>query len=86
MKRSLILLPLAALALGGCVRTAASIVTFPVKAAAQGVDWATTSQDEADRNYGRKMRKQEAREGREAQKRAKEEQRRREREYRRRDD
>jgi len=29
------------------------------------VDWTTTSQDEADRNYGRKMRKKEAREGRE---------------------
>lgn len=71
--------------LGGCIRTAASIVTFPVKAAGQGVDWATTSQDEADRNYGRKMRKQEAREGREAKKRA-QEQEKREREYRRRND
>ncbi|WP_156678355.1 hypothetical protein [Sphingomonas profundi] len=66
------LLPVAPLLLGGCVRTAASIVTFPVKAASQGVDWATTSQDEADRNYGRKIRKQEAREGREAKKRARE--------------
>jgi hypothetical protein len=64
------------LALGGCVRTAASIVTFPVKAASQGVDWATTSQDEADRNYGRKMRKQEARQAREERKRKKEEEKR----------
>ncbi len=60
-----ILVPLLlALTLAGCVRTVGSIVTFPVKAAAQGVDWATTSQDEADRSYGRKMRKKEAEEGR----------------------
>ena len=50
---------------GGCVRTAASVVTAPFKAAGQVVDWTTTSQDEADRNYGRKMREKEAREGRE---------------------
>ena len=56
------LLPLVA---GGCVRTAASVVTAPFKAAGQVVDWTTTSQDEADRNYGREMRKKEAREGRE---------------------
>ena len=31
-------------------------------------DWTTTSQEEADRNYGRKMRKQEAKEGRERRK------------------
>ena len=54
---------------GGCVaKTAFDIVTMPVKAAGQAADWATTSQDEADRNYGRKMRKQEAREGRERRK------------------
>jgi hypothetical protein len=70
MNRAVLILPLLAIALGGCVRTVASVVTFPVKAAAQGVDWATTSQDEADRNYGRKMRKQEAKEGREAKKQA----------------
>lgn len=57
------LLPLVS---GGCVaKTAFDIVTMPVKAAGQAADWATTSQDEADRNYGRKMRKQEAKEGRE---------------------
>ena len=50
---------------GGCVRTVASVATAPFKVAGQTVDWATTSQDEADRNYGRKMRKKEAREGRE---------------------
>ena len=56
------LLPLLA---GGCVRTVGSVVTAPFKAAGQVVDWTTTSQDEADRNYGREMRKKEAREGRE---------------------
>ena len=67
-----LLLGLSAFALTGCVRTVADIVTFPVKAVGQGVDWATTSQDESDRNYGRKMRKQEEREGRERRKREKE--------------
>ncbi len=65
MRRSMILLPLALLA-GGCIaKTAVDVVTLPVKAAGKGVDWATTSQDEADRNYGRKMRKAEEREGKE---------------------
>lgn len=51
---------------GGCIaRTAFDVVTLPVKATGQVVDWTTTSQEEADRNYGRKMRKQEAAEGRE---------------------
>ena len=54
--------------LTGCVRTVADIVTFPVKAAAQGVDWATTSQDEADRNRGRQIRKEERRQVKEARK------------------
>ncbi|WP_242140407.1 MULTISPECIES: hypothetical protein [unclassified Sphingomonas] len=56
------MLPLLA---GGCIRTAASVVTFPVRAVGKTVDWTTTSQSESDRNYGRKMRKQEEREGRE---------------------
>ncbi|MET0372168.1 MAG: hypothetical protein ABW039_12430 [Sphingobium sp.] len=56
-------LPLMMLTLPGCVRTVASVVTAPLRAGAQAADWATTSQDEADRNYGRKMRKQEAEEG-----------------------
>jgi uncharacterized lipoprotein YajG len=56
----------AAALLSGCVmRTAANVVTLPVKAASQGVDWATTSQDEADRNRGRELRKQEEREAKE---------------------
>lgn len=58
----LALLPLLA---GGCVRTVATVVTAPVRVTAKAIDWTTTSQSEADRNYGRKMRKAEAREGRE---------------------
>jgi len=69
------LLAIAALALTGCVRTVASVVTAPVRAGSQVVDWTTTSQEEADRNYGRKMRKQEAREGKERRKAEKEAQR-----------
>ncbi|WP_420142019.1 hypothetical protein [Sphingomonas sp.] len=69
----LLLLPVMLLALTGCVRTVANVVTFPVRAASQGVDWATTSQDEADRNRGREMRKQEERRAREERKRAKRE-------------
>lgn len=62
----LILLACAApLALGGCVKTVASVVKAPFQVVGQTVDWATTSQEEADRNYGRKMRRKEAQEGRE---------------------
>jgi hypothetical protein len=50
---------------GGCLSTVGSIVTAPVKVAGKAVDWTTTSQSEADRNYGKKMRKAEEREGRE---------------------
>ncbi|MGC4252368.1 MAG: hypothetical protein QM605_13145 [Sphingobium sp.] len=38
--------------LSGC-----SLATLPVKATSKVVDWSTTSQDEADRNRGREMRK-----------------------------
>ena len=67
MRKSLIasiaVLPLLS---GGCIaKTAFDIATMPIKATAQAADWATTSQDEADRNYGREMRKKEAAEGRE---------------------
>ena len=49
---------------GGCLaKTAFDVVTLPVKAAGKAVDWTTTSQSEADRNYGKKMRKAEEREG-----------------------
>lgn len=60
------LLPLAS---GGCLaKTAFDVATLPVKAAGKAVDWTTTSQSESDRNYGRKMRKQEEREGAERKK------------------
>lgn len=49
---------------GGCLAKAAlDVATLPVKAAGKAVDWTTTSQSEADRNYGKKMRKAEEREG-----------------------
>lgn len=58
---------------GGCIaKTAVDIVTLPVKAGSKAVDWTTTSQDESDRNYGRKMREKEAREGKERKKHEKE--------------
>ncbi len=50
---------------GGCLSTAASVVKAPFQAAGKAVDWTTTSQEESDRNYGRRMRKAEAREGKE---------------------
>jgi hypothetical protein len=55
-----------ALMLSGCIaRTAANIVTAPVRAVGQAADWATTSQDESDRNRGRELRAEEERLGRE---------------------
>ena len=61
--RIVLLLPL--LALGGCVSTAAAVVKAPFQAVGKVADWSTTSQEESDRNYGRKMRKAEEREGKE---------------------
>ncbi|MBO9714028.1 hypothetical protein [Sphingomonas sp.] len=62
---SLLLLALPLLS-GGCVARAAwDVATLPVKAGAKAVDLATTSQEEADRNYGRRMRHAEEREARE---------------------
>ena len=50
--------------LQGCLaRTALDVVTAPVKAVGQVADWATTSQDEADRNRGRELREAEERLG-----------------------
>lgn len=52
--------------LGGCVvKTAYNVATLPVKAGGKVVDWTTTSQSEADRNAGRRMRHQQEREERE---------------------
>jgi uncharacterized lipoprotein YajG len=55
-----LLLPLLAVALPGCVaRTALDIVTLPVKVASSAVDAATVSQAEADQKRGRQLRKYE---------------------------
>jgi len=67
MMRRILIAAAAALPLltGGCISTVTSVVTAPVKVASKAVDWTTTSQSEADRNYGKKARKAEEREGRE---------------------
>jgi len=57
--KTVALLCLTAVMLGGCLSTVATVVTAPVKVAAKAADWATTSQDEADRNRGRQVRKAE---------------------------
>jgi predicted outer membrane protein len=67
----LILAPLAAVALTGCIaKTAVDLVTLPVRATVAvvgaGVDAVTTSQAEADRAAGRRMRQEDERRGREA--------------------
>jgi len=62
---ALILLAPAAFMLHGCIaRTAVDVATLPVRAASKGVDLATTSQSEADRNRGRELRQREERLGR----------------------
>lgn len=54
---------LLAMALSGCVaRAAYDVATLPVRAGSQVIDWTTTSRAEADRNAGRRMRKQRERE------------------------
>ncbi len=64
MKPSITLALLAALALSGCVaRTAFDVATAPIRAGAKVADWATTSQDEADRERGREIRRREERLG-----------------------
>lgn len=78
MRIVVLLLP-ATLVLTGCVaRTAVDIVTLPVRAVGAGVDAVTTSEEEADRNRGRAIRKQEEREAKERRR----EEKRREREWR----
>ena len=75
----MILLLASPLLLSGClVRTAADIVTLPVKAVGAGVDALTTSQAEADQRRGRELREAEEREGREARRREREQRRTRE--------
>jgi len=57
---SLFALILCSAALSGCVvRTAADIVTAPVRLVSSGVDAATTSQSEADEKRGRELRQRE---------------------------
>ena len=61
---TLILLPLAALGLSGCLaKTALDVATAPVKVASKAVDLATTSQSEADQKRGREIRQREERLG-----------------------
>ena len=65
----ILLAALSALTLGGCVaQTALDVVTLPVKVASAAVDAATTSQGEADRKRGRKIREKDECIGREARK------------------
>lgn len=60
----LVLAPLGALLLSGCLaKTALDVVTAPVKVAGKAVDMATTSQSEADEKRGRELRKREERYG-----------------------
>ena len=57
------LLCLAPLASGCIAKTALDVATAPVRVVTQGADWATTSQDEADRSRGREIRRREERVG-----------------------
>lgn len=57
--RAVIVAVMAAPLLAGCVSAVKTVVTAPVKAVGQVADWSTTSQDEADRNRGRELRKRE---------------------------
>ena len=53
--------------LGGCIaQTALDVATLPVKVASAAVDAATTSQGEADRKRGRKIREKDECLGRES--------------------
>lgn len=60
MRAPLVILPLTALMLQGCIaKTALDIATLPVKVASKGVDLATTSQSESDQKRGRALRERE---------------------------
>lgn len=55
-----LLAPVAMLSLSGCLaKTAIDLATAPVRIASKTVDWATTSQSEADEKRGRQVRRQE---------------------------
>ena len=49
------------LTLTGCVSTAVAVVKAPFQLVGQTADWLTVSQDEADRNRGREIRRHEER-------------------------
>ena len=54
----LVILAIVLPALTGCVsKVVSTVVTAPVKVVAKTADVLTTSQDEADRNLGRRVRK-----------------------------
>jgi len=60
LRPTLLILPAAALMLGGCLaKTAVDVATLPVRVASKGVDLATTSQSEADQKRGREIRQRE---------------------------
>ncbi|GGD61769.1 hypothetical protein GRI62_13725 [Erythrobacter arachoides] len=62
MRTALILAPLLALSLEGCLaRAAVDVVTAPVRIASRAVDLATVSQSEADEQRGREIRRREQR-------------------------
>ncbi len=62
--RSIIMAICIAPVLTGCVaKTAFDVATAPIRAGAKVADWATTSQDEADRARGREIRRREERLG-----------------------
>ncbi len=70
----IVLLACVTLILSGCLaRTAYDVATLPVRATSQVVDWTTTSRSEADRNLGRRIRKQREREAHDARREAKRE-------------
>jgi len=55
------------LLLPGCVvHTAYDVATTPVRVGSKVVDWSTTSRSEADRNLGRKVRKERKQQAKEA--------------------
>jgi len=59
--------------LPGCVSTAVAVVKAPFQVVGQTADWLTVSQDEADRNRGREIRRNEERDAKAARKAAKRE-------------
>lgn len=61
---SFAVLAVASVMLPGCLaKTVIDVATLPVRAAAKGVDLATTSQSEADEKRGREVRQREERLG-----------------------